>query len=336
MDTKQRQSNLELCRLASISLIMLLHTTYAVLGPNVGFGVMLLEGFSVIGVNVFILLTGYFSASPKINSLINLCFICLFWMIVRIICRYALGETIDYTYAFFITKSNWFIASYIGLLFMTPILNAFCDSVDKKTLLGVVFVLLVLEIWFNWLPPWPKVRWGVQNGYSVLSFCILYLLARTIRLCGLPIWFKKFALLIYVLCSFIIAGLMYVMVNTGHNSPDAVQWLMAYVNPIVIIESVAFFSMFEQLKIQSRFINHVAKSTLAVLFGHVAILTIFCKQFLYIYGHFSGVYLVVYWALSIFLVFCASIAIDQIRILLYAPIEKIIKQKITQNEIFSK
>ena len=133
---KERQSNFELCRLASILLVMLVHTTYTTLGPNVCFGVMLLEGFSIIGVNVFVMLTGYFSTSPKKSNLINLAFICLFWMIVRVGVLYAFGEPLKFKYAFFITFSNWFIPSYIGLLFLTPMLNSFCDTANKRNLLG--------------------------------------------------------------------------------------------------------------------------------------------------------------------------------------------------------
>lgn len=330
---KERQSNFELCRLASILLVMLVHTTYTTLGSNICFGVLLLEGFSIIGVNVFVMLTGYFSTSPKKSNLINLAFICLFWMIVRVGILYAFGEPLKFKYAFFITSSNWFIPSYIGLLFLTPMLNSFCDSANKRSLVGGAIILIVLEIWFNWLPPTPVVKWGIQNGYSVLSFAILYLLARAIRLYGLPNWFKKASPLIYVGCSVVFAIMMYTLINTGHDSPRIVKWCAAYSNPIVILSSVAFLMMFEQIKIQSKFINHIAKSTLAVLLGHSAIFFLYQKQFIYIYNHFSGIKVVYYWALAITIVFCASIAIDQLRILLYSPVEKWMKHKIKNNEI---
>lgn len=134
--TIQRQSNIELCRLASILLVMLVHTTQQSLGNDMSLGVLLLEAFSVIGVNVFILITGYFSATPKKTSLINLAFICLFWMIIKVVCRFEFGQPLDYSYAFFVTSSNWFIPSYIGLLFLTPILNMFCNSMSSKVLWG--------------------------------------------------------------------------------------------------------------------------------------------------------------------------------------------------------
>lgn len=72
---------------------------------------------------------------------------------------------------------------------------------------------------------------------------------------------------------------------------------------------------------------------MAVLFGHSAIFFLYTKQFKYLYNHFSGLQVVGYWALAIILVFCVSIAIDQLRLLLYKPIEKLMKQKIKNDAI---
>ena len=310
---------------------MLVHTTMQSLGNDMSLGVRLLEGFSIIGVNVFILITGYFSTSPKKTSLINLAFICFFWTIIKVGCRFQFGEPIGYKYVFFVTSSNWFIASYIGLLFLTPILNLFCNCVGKRKLWGVIIALLFIEIWFDWLPPNPAVKIGTQNGYSVLSFAVLYLLARAIRLYGLPQWFKKTSPLIYIGCSMILGFTSQAGIMIGH---DISKLCYSYINPIVIFSSVAFLMIFEQMDIQSKFINHIAKSTLAVLLGHSAIFFLYTKHFKYLYDNFSGIKVVVLWALSIAVVFCASIMIDQIRLLLYKPIENYMKAKIKNNNIF--
>lgn len=134
----KRQSNIELCRIFAIILVMLVHSTFASLkNTELSLGVFFLAAFSVVGVNVFVMITGYFSTTPKKSSLLNLAFICLFWMIIRIICRYFGGEPLElFKHLFFITSSNWFIPCYIGLLFLTPLLNLFCNSVNKKALLG--------------------------------------------------------------------------------------------------------------------------------------------------------------------------------------------------------
>lgn len=329
---KQRCSNIELCRLASILCVMVVHSTFQSLGFNVPFGILLTAGFSIIGVDVFVMLAGYFTATPKKTSIINLAFVCLFWMFVRLAFRYGFGSNVSYSSFFFITSSNWFIPAYFGLLFFAPILNLFCAQVNKKTLWTMVFALLIIEIWFDWLPPHPAISLGTNWGHSVLSFLILYLLARAIRLYGLPNWFKKYSLIIYLGCSLIIASMAYVVIRLGHIG--LVRWCFADNNPIVILSSVAFLTIFEKVKMpQSNFINHLAKSTLAVLLGHSAIFFLYKKQFNYLYSHYDGLQVVLYWALAIFVVFISSIAIDQIRLLLYKPIERLMKSKIKNNTI---
>lgn len=327
-----RKSNIELCRLASILLVMLVHTVGSKFEGEVSLGVDILKAFSIIGANVFILITGYFSVTPKKTSLFNLAFICLFWMIVKLCMSVFTGEPITYNQAFFLTSSNWFIASYIALLFTTPILNIFCNSVNKKVLWEVVMALLIIEIWFDLLPPHPKVSLGSQNGYSVFSFMILYLLARAIRLHGLPEWFKKISPIVYIGCSLLLGGIVYAIQLCGYNNIPSMAF--AYSNPIVILSSVAFLLSFEKYSFKSKFINHMSKSTLAVLLGHTSIVLLYTTQFRFIYDNYSGMQVIGYWALSIVIVFCASIVIDQIRLFLYKPIEKYVKYKVKINVIF--
>ncbi len=314
----------------SILLVMLVHTTHQSLGSNMSLGALLLAGFSIIGVNVFVLITGYFSVEPKKTSLLNLAFICLFWAVVKTLIHLICNEPTTYKYFFFITSSNWFIVSYIGLLCMSPFLNLFCNTMSKKMLWTSVIILLLFEMWFDWLPPRAR-HIGTQNGYSVLSFVILYLLARAIRLYGLPQWFKKNSPLIYLGCSLLLGFCAYVGEMMGHNI-----WSLcfSYNNPFVVISSVAFLMIFERMHFHSSFINYIAKSTLAVLLGHSAIFFLYTKQFKYIYDNFIGLQVVEYWALSVFIVFCASIVIDQLRILLYIPMEKLARKRINNNYIF--
>lgn len=326
----QRLSNFELCRLVSILCVTVVHTTFQPLGFDVPFGVLLTAGFSIIGVDVFVMLAGYFTATPKKISIVNLAFVCFFWMVISVAFHYVFENRISYSYLFFITSSNWFIPSYIGLLFMAPILNLFCQEVSEKALKTTVIALLFIEIWFDWLPPHPVISLGTHNGHSVLSFIILYLLARTIRLYGLPKWFKKSSLFVYIGCSLLLAVMAQYVLEIGHE--EKVRWCFADNNPIVIVSSVAFLMMFEQIRMkQSNLINHLAKSTLAVLLGHCAIFFLYKKQFKFLYDHFSGIQVVLYWALAVIIVFCASIMLDQLRLLLYKPIEKFMKARIKNN-----
>lgn len=327
----KRQSNIELCRLVSILLVMLLHTTNESLGDNMSFGALLLEGFTIIGVNVFILITGYFSATPKKTSLFNLAFICFFWMILTVVCRIICGEAVSYKYLFFITSSNWFIVSYIGLIFLAPIINIFSNSVSKRTIWGGAFLLLLVVMWFDWLPPYPSVRIGANGGYSTLSFAIIYLIGRAIRLHGLPKLFMKYSMFIYLICSLFLGVIAKLLLETGHIG--ASRLCFAYICPIVIVSSIAFFSYFEKLSFKSAFINHIAKSTLAVLLGHSAIFFLYTKQFKFLYENFKGVEVVMYWIIAVAIVFGLSIIVDQLRQLLYKPISDTLERRIKNDVI---
>lgn len=296
-------------------------------------GARLLEGFSIIGVNVFVLITGYFSATLKKSSLINLAFICLFWSVVKIIFLLSCNEPVIWKDLFFITTPNWFIPSYIGLLFLTPILNTFCNKVTKQQLWSVAIALLAFEFWFDWLPPFPYLTIGTNNGHSVLSFSILYILARAIRLYGLPRWFKVLSPIIYVGCSLFLGVIAHIgaQIGLGH---EVYGPCFSYNNPLVVLSAVAFLMMFEQIHIQSKAVNHLAKSTLAILLGHTAIMFLYTKQFKYLFDNFSGIQQVMYWAFAVVLVFCSCILVDQLRIMLYNPIAKLLKKKIVKDEIF--
>ena len=109
-----RWSNMELCRIFAIICVMLLHSTFSSLGYDVSFGVYLLAGFSIIGVNTFVMLTGYFSATPKKSSLISIAFMCLFWTIIKVIFHYSFNEELNYKDFFFIINQ---IGSYHHIFF---------------------------------------------------------------------------------------------------------------------------------------------------------------------------------------------------------------------------
>ncbi len=329
-----RQSNIELCRIVSIVLVILVHTTFQSIGwDSSSFGILLLAAFSIIGVNVFVLITGFFSTEPKKISLANLLFICLFWMIIRVAIGYSFGQTITWRDFFFVTRSNWFIPSYLCLLFFTPVLNAFCDSASKRALLGVTLALLFFEIWFDLLPPHPRVSLGSQRGYSVLSFMALYLMARYLRLYGAPRWFRKWSFAVYLFCSVSLSVLALLLIKLGH---PATRIIYSYSNPLIVLSAVSFLVAFEIMPIkENRVINHVAKSTLAVLLGQSAISFLYTNQFSFLVTHYSGLELFCLWGGVVVIVFFSSILVDQLRLFIWTPIEKKLRRVIKRNELFN-
>lgn len=78
----QRKSNIELCRILAIILVVLVHSNFAWTGmpheANASFPRFLVQAFSIIGVNVFVLITGYFSTSLKAKNIVHLFYVCFF------------------------------------------------------------------------------------------------------------------------------------------------------------------------------------------------------------------------------------------------------------------
>lgn len=123
-----RQSNIELCRIFAILLVLLVHSNFGWCGwpsnlDSCRPSMLLVEALSIIGVNVFILITGYFSANLKTKSMINLLYICVFYALLKVVVGASTGHFVIKD-MFFISGSNWFIPSYIGLLLLSPWLNA--------------------------------------------------------------------------------------------------------------------------------------------------------------------------------------------------------------------
>lgn len=149
----------------------------------------------------------------------------------------------------------------------------------------------------------------------------------------MPSWFYKFSVPIYICSSLLIAIQAYCFLYKGMNG-FAVRWLFAYNNPLVIISSVAFLVTFIKMDFQSQVINHLAKSSLAILLGHLAVFTAYKSHFCYLYCHYSGWELIMFWGLSVFAVFVFCIILDQLRIYLYANMARQIKKNVKHDVIF--
>lgn len=107
-----------------------------------------------------------------------------------------------------------------------------------------------------------------------------------------------------------------------------------YNNPLVIFSSFSFFIFFEKLNVENiKWINHIAKSTLAVLLIHSsnAINTSMKFYFISLLEQYSDNHYVLcgFWVLGIIVIFILSVLIDQVRILTY----KFIYNKFSINKI---
>lgn len=327
--TMMRQSNIELCRILSMFMIVMLHSTYASFGypedlSKSNLLVLLFSSLSIMGADVFLLITGYFSASIKKKSICNLLYVCLFAGIVKVVLATATG-TISWKLLFFVSKSNWYIICYIGLLIITPILNTFISNTSKKQLGRIIIAFYLFSFYFSILPAQSAIEPGFHNGCSVLWFLEVYLIGRYLRLYGFPNIFTKYSLVIYLLCVILIFGGQLALVK--FDMSKKLPWFGAQNQPLVLISAISFFGIFYKLNFTSKVINYIAQSTLMVLLIHSPSLT--KNYFIHITNSYTVSIAIGLWILGLIVVYLLCIIVDQLRLFSFKQIYKLITNQYT-------
>ena len=268
----ERDSNFELLRIVAIVMIVLLHSNYESLGgvtltnidldPIGSFGRALAEQMCLIGVNLFVLISGTFGISPSIKGGLSILFQVFFFHALIVLLFLGIGEPVSLrtiAVGFYFGCPYWFITAYLVLYVLSPVLESFMLNVDQREHLLVLVAFFMFEFDYGWLTD----AAAFVNGYSPISFVGLYMLARyiqrySIKLLELSIWTD---LSLYLLCSVIPVALYFL---TGQQLN-----MLAYSSPFVIAASVFFYLAFNRMNFTSKTVNVLACSTLSIYLVHM-------------------------------------------------------------------
>lgn len=330
----KRYSNIELCRIISILLVLLVHSAFAANGfPSElnknALWLILLESISIVGVNVFIFISGYFSIKLKPKTIYSLVFVCAFYFVLLTGASVCIGEPFKYKNLLFVSNSHYFIVDYIGLALLSPILNNFVEFTNKRKFLGIIIVLFLYQTYFGFVTGASRMEFDF--GYSLMSYSIIYLIARYVRIYGVPNLISKYSGSLYLLSTLIILLLACFSLKIGY--PGVLYHIYAYNNPIVIFQSIFFFLYFEKKAIkENKSINMIAKSTLGILLFHASIPAVptiwkFMKEIYQGLMSDFGILTMFIWPIIIIIIAIMAILIDQIRIYLSEKVFNIINKK---------
>lgn len=196
----QRQSNIELLRIVSMFLILVVHVSYFSLGiptqeminesPQSSLTHLLFIALSICAVDTFVLISGYFGIKPSFNKTLSLCFIGLFYpIVIAIVFATFLGSNINLARVLYLyPHSGWFLLSYLILYLISPTLNAFIQQASQKELRNMILWFYAFQTIFGWIN---NSCVEYEDGYSALSFIGIYLLGRYLKLYFGIIKFKK-------------------------------------------------------------------------------------------------------------------------------------------------
>lgn len=342
-----RESNFELLRIISMIMIIALHfngSTNFLNNLHPGslqyYVFNIIQLISIIGVNVFVFISGYYSIEKKLKfkKILKLWLVVLFYSVIILVIL-VLCKLVPFNYKIFIksffpilTNKYWFFTTYFSLFLFIPFINMLVVKLSKKSYKILLLFLIVLFSIVPTIFPNNYVL-SIYDGYSVMWFIILYLIAGYIRL----FYNKKTKLfklfLIYFINLFIMI-LILLLSNKIHYFNKYGAGLNNYNNIFVLIETIVTFLIFREINIKSKFINFLASSVFAVYLIHThkelsKTMWDFIDQKKYIDS--NKVFIV--FILSIILIFFISIIIDKIRIVLFKLIGKLKNIKLINNVI---
>jgi len=331
---KERESNIELLRIISMVLVLVFHASYTSLetptqteiAASLSYSLLrsLSESLSVVCVNAFILISGWYGIKVRCIRFIELIFqvilisisIYVFFRVRGLTQKMGISEWIELI--LIKHRGYWFVKAYIILYLFAPVLNTFADNVSRKKLkiFLVAFFIIQLIYGFYHYGSW------YAGGYSPLSFMGLYLLARYMRLypCRFTQFNKYMDLTLYFVIS-LLTAICSLALTWFFGKGSTVLFL--YSSPMVILSSVFFFLFFTKLSLQNQFVNWVASSCFAVYLVHNS-------PYIF-HTYYTGV--VKYWfdtePRSVFLLYCTclimgfflcSVLFDKVRIIVWKSI----------------
>ena len=276
---KERQSNIELLRILSMFFIVLEHIVLdgtEFFSAPVGHQLLAANsilGFTYVGVNVFILITGYFGADFSWKRLLSLYLICGFYELVSFIIAYLLGDaqfvTTSLSYIIFplSRSSGWFVHCYVVLLFLLPLINAGLNNLDKKGYIYVLVTLTILNLYFGWFHKQEDFN---ASGYNASQMVYVYVIGRYLK--QYVDWSRirsgrGYIFMIWLILS-ILWGVTQTVCVTIHTIPHWNGW--AYNNPVVLASAIALFMLFGCMEMKpSRTINMFAVGMFSVYLIHM-------------------------------------------------------------------
>lgn len=330
---KERNSNLELFRIIAMLLIVAHHyvvnsgllqimQSTEITGNSIF--LYLLGMWGKIGINCFVLITGYFMCKSNITVSKFLKLILEIWFYnIIIYSLFIVFNIIDFEFESFVRMI--IPIGHVGLDFTTaflcfylfiPFLNILVNAMNKKQHIALIALFLAIY------SIWPMIP-GFGTTYNYVTwFIVLYFIASYLRIYpntkysnNTKFWAWMTAISITIS---MISVVIFRFIQCKYIHP---YFLVSDSTAIfAIIVAVSSFMLFKNIKMkQNKFINTIAASTFGVLLIHANSNAM--RQFLWVdvlknCTYFNHPYLWIHALASVIGVFIICIIIDRLRIML--------------------
>lgn len=345
MNTKERSSNFELLRIVCMLMIVMFHAAFkGKFGESSGIAdSLIIKSFwflGELGVNVFVMISGYFMINSRFKPKKFALILCEVWFynlvsvfILLFFKKYTVSEL---TFKLFPLTDNvyWFITCYLIIYALSPFLNRFIKQAGQKKLFELICVLLIIN---SVIPTVMGFFFESSESFDfynrLIWLLIIYIFGAYIRLYGFNLLesLKGSAMLFVISYAVMLVSMIFfVFVDRflGLGIEPAYFWTLNSI--LMFTASVGLFGIGKNIRIpNNKAINRVASTTLGIYLIHDGFLTeilwptIRNLQFIKD-AQFSFIYLI---AVSL-IIFVVCIAVDLLR----QQIEKYTAAKIINSE----
>ena len=275
--TKQRLSNMELARIVAMLMIVLGHfmLTYGlwngsdfigrqdVTNPANSYLYVVFYGLCVVGVNIFILISGYFTIHLTWKSFLSYYFLCIFYNAAVFLIDTFWLDAFSWkalVKVFLVDKTvNWFFRAYFWLMLLSPLLNKALEHLSLREMRIVVALLFFLNCISGFL-----FQEYNTNGYNVYNFVFLYVLGNWIRKEPYTQKISQGGAIAAYMGGCLLTALAAILILL--KTDTSVRQIFAYNNPLIILASLGLVLFFSRLSFTSKAINTIASTVVATLF----------------------------------------------------------------------
>lgn len=274
-----RDSNIELLRIFAICGVIILHYNGSfafalVQSQSINqYILILLEGLFICAVNVFILISGYFSSVSQKRKAIKVIELAVQVICMKVACYllvsvFSGGISIKGVLRSAV-PNNWYVTLYITIYFISPYINILLNKLtDRQIMVFTILLFVLFAVWPTFVDIlqsyglecsgfYTTNTAGSQYGYSLINFVLMYIIGAFLRR-------KEYKTSVCVLFISLVACVA-VLFFWQYAQPQIAR---AYCNPVVIALAVIIFLLFKKVNVKNRLVNILSKGTFTCFLVH--------------------------------------------------------------------
>lgn len=283
---RKRNYGIDLLRIVAMFMIVVLHVlgaggviyNFEGISP-VYIAAWLLEFAAYCAVNCYALISGYVGVESKFRlSNIMLLWLQVFATTIVITILFGLvgisvsGHSILESCMPLTSNLYWYFTAYVCLYLLTPFLNQFVASLDKRR---AKYLLLILIVLFSFVPTFLNADlFYVRGGYSALWLIVLYIIGGVIYKYETEIKIKTSVLVIMYIGSVLVTLLSKLAIEFLEGRLPfrfyESNFLMNYNSPTIILAGVSLLLLFSRLRVEKwkKLISYIAPLTFGIYIIH--------------------------------------------------------------------